>query len=112
MDETLTDHENIIGVYNVDIIDARTLISVIHDVLLRMTLKMSQWCGQCYDGAANMTGCNNGVATRLLAEESGALQTHCYGHALNLAVNDAIKQSKVCCNALYIAFEVSKLIRF
>ena len=54
MDETLTDHENIIGVYNVDIIDARTLISVIHDVLLRMTLKMSQWCGQCYDGAANM----------------------------------------------------------
>ena len=61
---------------------------------------------------SNMTGCKNGVATRLLAEESRALLTHCYSHALNLAVSDAIKQFKVCCDALYIAFEVSKLIRF
>ena len=96
VDETLTDHEDVIGVYNVDTIDARTLTSAIHDVLLRMSLKMSQCRGQCYDGASNMTGSKNGVATRLLADESRALLTHCYGHALNLAVADAIKQSKVC----------------
>ena len=112
VDETLTDHEDVIGVYNVDTIDARTLTSAIHDVLLRMSLKMLQCRGQCYDGASNMTGSKNGVATRLLADEPRALLTHCYGHALNLAVADAIKQSKVCRDALDIAFEVSKLIRF
>lgn len=57
VDETLTDHEDIIGVYNIDTIDARTLTSAIHDVLFRMSLEMSQCRGQCYDGAANMNGC-------------------------------------------------------
>ena len=112
VDETLTDHEDVIGVYNVDTIDASTLTTAIRDVLLRMNLKMSQCRGQCYDGASNMIGSKNGVAARLLADEPHALLTHCYGHALNLAVADAIKQYKVCRDALDIAFEVSKLIRF
>ena len=38
--------------------------------------------------------------------------THCYGHALNLAVQDAMKQSKVCRDALDTAYEISKLLRF
>ena len=38
--------------------------------------------------------------------------THCYGHSLKLAVGDALKNSKVCRDALDVAFEVSKLIRF
>ena len=112
VDETLTDHEDVIGLYNVGTIDADTLTAAIHDVLLCMGLKMSQYHGQCYDGASNMAGSKNGVATQLLAEEPCALLTHCYGHALNLAVGDAMKKSKVCRDALDIAFEVSKLIRF
>ena len=112
VDETLTDHEDVIGVYNVGTIDANTLTAAIHDVLLRMSLKMSQCRGQCYDGASNMAGSKRSVAAQLLAEEPRALLTHCYGHALNLAVGDAIKQSKVCSDALDTAFEVSKLIRF
>ena len=38
--------------------------------------------------------------------------THSYGHALNLALGYAIKQSKVCRDALDTVFEVSKLIGF
>ena len=38
--------------------------------------------------------------------------THCYGHALNLAIGDTIKQSKLCRDSMDIAFEISKLIRF
>ena len=112
VDETLTDHEDVIGVYNVGTIDANTLTAAIHDVLLRMSLKMSQCRGQCYDGASNMAGSKHGVAAQLLAEEPRALLTHCYGHALNLVVADAMKQSKVCSDGLDTAFEVSKLIRF
>ena len=112
VDNSLVDHEDVIGVYNVGTIDATTLTSAIHDVLLRMGLKLSMCRGQCYDGASNMTGSKTGVATRLMAEEPCALLTHCYGHALNLAVGDAIKQSKVCHDALDVAFEISRLIRF
>ena len=35
---------------------------------------------------------------------------HCYAHAL--AVSYIVKQSKVCCEALEVAYEISKLIKF
>ena len=57
-----------------------------------------------------MTGSKCGVATQLQSEERHALLTHCYGHALNLAVGDAVKQSKVCQDALDLEYEISKLI--
>lgn len=59
-----------------------------------------------------MSGSRSGVATRLLSEEKRAVYTHCYGHALNLAVGSTMKQSKICCGAMEVAFEVSKLIKF
>ncbi len=59
-----------------------------------------------------MCGVRNGVATQFMVEEKRALYTHCYGHALYLAVSDTIKQSKVCCEALETAFEISKLVKF
>ena len=94
VDEALADHEDVIGVYNVGRIDADTLKAAIRDVLLHMSLKISQCRGQCYDGASNMAGSKRGVAVKLQAEEPRALLTHCYGHALNLAVGDAMKQIK------------------
>jgi hypothetical protein len=112
VDESLTDHEDVIGLYNVGTIDSNTLTATIRDVLLRMSLKISQCRGQCYDGASNMSGSKRGVATQLMTEEPRALLTHCYGHALNLAVSDAMKKSNVCRVALDITYEVSKLIRF
>ena len=59
-----------------------------------------------------MSGSRNGVAARLRAEEMRAVYTHCYGHALNLAVGATLKQSKICCDAMEVAFEVTKLIKF
>ena len=112
VDNTLTSHEDVIGLYNVETIDACTLFSTIEDVLLRMNLTVSQCRGQCYDGASNMVGCRKGVATQLARKEKRAVLTHCYGHALNLAVGDSMKQSKVCKDALDTAFEISKLIRY
>ncbi len=59
-----------------------------------------------------MTGIRNGVATKILQLESRALFTHCYGHSLNLAVRDTIKNSKVARDALDTSFEITKLIKF
>jgi len=91
VDNTLTDNEDVIGLYNVSTIDSNTLVATIQDVLLCMNLKLTQCHGQCYDGASNMVGCQNGVATQLLANEKRAVLIHCYGHALNLAVGDSMK---------------------
>ena len=40
------------------------------------------------------------------------MYTLCFGHALNIAVVDAIKQSEICRDALETAIEISKLIKF
>ena len=85
-------------------------VSIKKDVLLRMNMKLSDCRGQCYDGASTMTGSKCGAATQLQSEETCAVLTHCYGHALNLAVgSETVKQSKACQNALDLAYEVSKL---
>jgi hypothetical protein len=110
--EDLQDHESFIGLYEVDSITSDSLVYAIRDTLLRMSVNLSACRGQCYDGAANMSGSRNGVATQIMAEEKRAVYTHCYGHALNLAVGDAIKKSKICRSALESAFEITKLIKF
>ncbi len=112
VDHKLEVHEDFIGLYNVPDISANTIFSVITDCLLRMNLQWNRCRGQCFDGAANMTGIRNGVATKILQLESRALFTHCYGHSLNLAVCDTIKNSKVARDALDTSFEITKLIKF
>ena len=38
--------------------------------------------------------------------------THCYGHALNLAAGDTMRQSKLLCHALDTVGEISKLLKY
>ena len=59
-----------------------------------------------------MSGSKNEVASQIIHVEKHALYMHCYGHALNLAVGQTVKQSKICCEALEVAFEITKLIKF
>ena len=94
VDELLQDHENVIGMYNDGTIDAKTLTDALEDMLLRAGLKIHNCCGQCYDGAANMSGSRIGVQSHFLLREPRALFTHCYGHTLNLAVGDALINNK------------------
>ena len=58
-----------------------------------------------------MSGIRSGVSTQIIKEEKRAVYTHCYAHALNLAIGETIKHSQVCCDALDVAFEISKLIK-
>ncbi|XP_052249555.1 zinc finger MYM-type protein 1-like [Dreissena polymorpha] len=112
VDEDLNVHEDFVGFHQVNSIDANTLTSVIEDTLIRMNLSLSQCRGQCYDGASNMTGAKRGVATNILAKEERAVFTHCYGHALNLAVGDCVRQCKLLRDTMDTVHEVSKLIKY
>ena len=81
-------------------IDAETIKSVILDILVRMNLAMQKCAGETYDGCSTMARCKGGVAAMIKKIEPWALFTPCYGHALNLACANTIKQCKVVKKAL------------
>lgn len=92
--DNLEAHADFIGLHQVDSPDASTILPVIHDVL-RLNISITKLRGQCYDGAASMTGHRSGAATQILKEEPQALHSHCYGHALNLGCSDTLKSYKL-----------------
>ena len=112
VDKYLESHESFIGLYEVDSITSDTLVSAIKDTLVRLNVKLTDCRGQCCDGASNMSGSRRSVAAQICGDEKKALYTHWYGHALNRAVSDTIKQSKVCCDALDTAYEITRLVKF
>ena len=110
--EDLEVNEEFLGLYHVRSIDAATLTIAAKDTLCRMNLPLSKLRGQCYDGASAMSGAKSGVAKRIQEEEPRAVYTHCYGHSVNLATCDAIKESKPIKSALETTHEITKLIKF
>ena len=76
-----------------------------------MNLKIQNARGQCYDGSATMAGKRKGVAKQIKAINGKCLHTHCYGHALNLAVADAVKAVKCIGDALEVVREIGKLVK-
>ena len=111
VDDSLEVHEEFVGLYSLESTSADVLVTVIQDTLLRMNLAISNCRGQCYDGSKNMSGSRSGVATRITNLESRAPYTHCYGHALNLAIQDTVKGVKVMEDTLDTVYEITKLIK-
>jgi predicted DNA-binding protein YlxM (UPF0122 family) len=58
-----------------------------------------------------MSGSQGGVAALIQREEPRAVYTRGYGHALNLACGDAIKNCELMKNALDTSYELIKLIK-
>ena len=112
INDELEPHEDFIGLYIVDNILANTIVAMIKDSLIQMNLSLSKCQGQCYDRTSVMTGVRNGVAKQISSEESRAVFSHCYGHALNLAVGDTIKKIKVLKDVFDVIYEVTKIIKF
>ena len=109
--EELEVFEEFLGLYHVTSIDAATLTTVIKDVLIRANLAIEKLRGQCYDGASAMSGSKSGVSKRICDIEPRAVYTHCYGHALNLAAGDALKQCHLLRDSLETTREITKLIK-
>ena len=68
--------EEFVGMHSVHSLKSNTLVAVWRDVLTRLNLSIQDCRGQCYDGASNMAGAKNGVATQILAEEPRAIIIH------------------------------------
>ena len=112
IDENFEAHEDFIGLHTVDSIKADNLVRVLKDAVLRMNLDMKNCRGQCYNGAANMSGAKHGTSTQIQSEEPKAIFIHCFGHALNLAVADTVKKNRILRDTLDTVFEISRLLKF
>jgi len=62
-------HENFIGLHEIDKADSEHLSAIILDCLVRLNLNIDLVRGQGYDGAAVMSGVQNGVASKISAIE-------------------------------------------
>ncbi len=65
--------------------------SVLKELSVNATLMSAPAIGQCYDGAAVMSGCNNGVQEKFRKEVPHALYVHCHAHRLNLTLVDCVR---------------------
>ena len=63
--DNLEVHEEFLGRYHVDSIDAATVTMTITDIFQRFGLSIERLRAQCYDGASAMSGSRSGVAKRI-----------------------------------------------
>ena len=82
--QTYEVYEDCIGLYSTNETTADQLTCLIKDVLIRSSLPLNNCRGQCYDGAANMSGRRSGVATQIQKLEPRALYMHCWATVLIL----------------------------
>jgi hypothetical protein len=68
----------------------------------KLGLKLEDIVGKCFDGAANMSGVYKGLATRMKECSPLSVYVHCYGHLLNLALQDTMTNIESIRNALGI----------
>ena len=102
--DNLEVHEEFLGLYHVDSIDAATVTMTITELFQRFGLSIGRLRAQCYDGASAMSGSRRGDL------EPKAFFVHCYGHVLNLSVCDTLKQCKPLCNALELLMKLLNLL--
>ena len=79
--------------------------------MIRLNVPLSNARGPCYDGAKNMCGIKNGVSNKILSENPEAFFTRCFGHALNLAVGDMVKNARFLKDSMDTTYDISNLIR-
>ena len=75
-----------------------------------MNFRIENARGQCYDGAATMAGSKTGVATQFKSLNEKMLFTHCYGHALNLAIKETCSKVQCLKETFETVHEICKLV--
>lgn len=107
----LEPEEFFLGLYETSATTGEVLFKIIVDALQRMGLPINNLRGQCYDGAANMSGRFHGVKARIIEKQPAAIYVHCFNHSLNLAVQDALKSQTLIRDTLNTVHEIATLLR-
>ena len=111
VDKSFDTHEEFIGIYIAENIKADTPMTVIKDLLISLNILSSNARVHCYECAKNMCGIENCVSNKILSKNSKSFFTHCFGHDLNLAVRDTVKNALFLKDSMNTAYEISNLIK-
>ena len=88
--------EHFMGFYDVSKgRSAVDLFNLLNDQFAKFNFK-EKLVGQTYDGASVMSGDLNGLQSQVKNIAPQALFTHCYGHRLNLVLQDAVGNVQEC----------------
>ena len=86
-----TTKETLLGFFDTENMEGKVLYELVK-VFKQFNLTLSGIIAECFDGAANMRGVHKGLATRMKECSPKAIYVHCYGHLLNLALQDALTE--------------------
>ncbi|ODM86584.1 Zinc finger MYM-type protein 1 [Orchesella cincta] len=78
VDEDFEAQEYFMGLYETEDTTGNALYTRIIDALQRFNLSLENLRGQCYDGAANMSGKFKGVKAKILELQPKAFFVHCF----------------------------------
>ena len=95
-----TTKETFLGFFDTENTEGKFLYEFVKKVFKKFNLTLSDIIAECFDGAANMRGVHKGLATRMKECSPKAIYVHCYGHLLNLALQDALTELEPLRNAL------------
>ncbi len=113
VDSHYTIHKYSLGIIQLENTKASTIYSVIGDILIHCSLPITQWRGQAFDRASNMSGVRNGIQALVKKDADQALYVHCLAHNLNLCVQEVSKKCDLVCNVMeLIIYELVQLIKF
>ncbi|MEL7307700.1 MAG: DUF4371 domain-containing protein, partial [Pseudomonadota bacterium] len=107
----LSPSEVFIAFNDTDSVTGESLSNLALTFLKQMGLPLDMMRGQCYDGAANMSGQFKGVKTRILEKNKKALFVHCVNHNLNLVLQEASKNIHFVRDTLQVVHDIGKLVR-
>ena len=82
--------EAFVGFHATKTTDGETLYKLVKEVINKLQLELENIVGECFDGANNRSGVNKGLSARMKECSPLAIYVHCYGHLLNLALQDTM----------------------
>ena len=95
-----TKKEAFIAFYSTKSTEGEVLYELVKSTVTELNLDLKKIVGKAFDGAANMNGVHKGLSTRMEECSPLGIYVHCYGHVLNLTIQDTMTQIEPLCNAL------------
>ena len=92
--------ENFVGFFVTASTEGEFLYELAKTAINKLDLRLENIIAECFDGAANMSGIRKGLATRMKECSPLGIYVHCYGHLLNLALQDTMTEIETLRNAL------------
>jgi len=82
--------EYFVGLLRLMSTNFQSIFDSLNSCILNFGIPWSSIISVCFDGAAAMAGCHNGVQIKCKEKNENIFYVHCYAHCLNLVLIDSI----------------------